>query len=212
MIGNNLKMARQKNQLTQAQVASRLHISPKTISSWENNHSAPDLDSLVHLGAVYQCSMDSLLATGNPSSVHAIDSRKRRGRSTLDKAAVIGLTFSKIGMIALKSLGIVVPSSMNVLCNIFLVIAVAWMLPTVMEKGINVDLKMRRMTMILTGILTSIMLTLQLSLLPFDRLISNPDRIAFFAGFVLIATTLGGGIFISLHFFREVLDAARMPS
>jgi hypothetical protein len=101
---------------------------------------------------------------------------------------------------------------MNVLCNIFLVIAVAWMLPTVMEKDINVDLKMRRMTMILTGILTSIMLTLQLSLLPFDRLISNPDRIAFFAGFVLIATTLGGGIFISLHFFREVLDAARMPS
>lgn len=208
MIGKNLKIARQKNQLTQAQVASRLHISPKTISSWENNHSAPDLDSLVHLGAVYQCSMDSLLATGDPSSAHAIDSRQCRRRSALAKAAVIGLTFSKIGMIALKSLGFVVPSRMNVLCNVFLLVAVAWMLPAVMEK----DIKVRRITMIVTGILTSIVMTLQLSILPFDQLISNPDRIAFFAGFILIAVTLGGGIFISLNFFSDVLDDARMPS
>lgn len=212
MIGNNLKTVRQKNKLTQAQVASRLHISPKTISSWENNRSAPDLESLVHLGVVYQCSMDTLLAMGNPSSTQNIDSRQHRGRSTLAKAAVIGLTFSKIGIIALKSLGFVMPSRINMLCNLFLLVIVAWMLPAVMEKIANTDFKIRWIRVILTGTLTSIMLTLQLSLLPFEQLMSNPNRIAFFTGFLLIAVALSCGIFMSFNFFKDILDDVRRRS
>ena len=58
---DKLKQARQQHHLTQMQVGTQLHVSAKTISSWENGRSFPDISTLVSLSDLYQISLDQLL-------------------------------------------------------------------------------------------------------------------------------------------------------
>nr|WP_087641673.1 helix-turn-helix transcriptional regulator [Enterococcus sp. 9D6_DIV0238]OUZ30287.1 hypothetical protein A5889_002575 [Enterococcus sp. 9D6_DIV0238] len=60
-LGNYLKEERNKKNLTQQQVAEKIHVSRQTISNWENEHSYPDLESLVSLSDLYEVSLDRLL-------------------------------------------------------------------------------------------------------------------------------------------------------
>ena len=59
--GNHLKGERLKRKFTQQKVAQDLHVSRQTISSWETEHSYPDIDSLIRLSDYYQVSLDQLL-------------------------------------------------------------------------------------------------------------------------------------------------------
>lgn len=56
-----LKVCRKHAQLTQSQVAEQLHVSRKTISGWENDHSFPDVGSLVQLSDIYDVRLDDLM-------------------------------------------------------------------------------------------------------------------------------------------------------
>lgn len=66
-IGSQLKYYREKNQLTQKDVAVVLHVTPQTISKWERNKSYPDVDQLVSLSEVYKVSVDKLIGRAKPS-------------------------------------------------------------------------------------------------------------------------------------------------
>jgi len=59
--GERLKQGRLAQQLTQKSVAEQLHVSRQTISSWENENSYPDIDSLLQLSDLYGLSLDTLL-------------------------------------------------------------------------------------------------------------------------------------------------------
>ncbi len=61
-LGQRLKEARQRAGLTQEELASQLGVSRQTISSWENERSAPDVGSVVKLGRLYNTSLDTLLS------------------------------------------------------------------------------------------------------------------------------------------------------
>lgn len=56
-----IKSYRQKNNWTQQDVAERLNVSRKTISSWENSRSYPDVFMLVQISDLYHVSLDDLL-------------------------------------------------------------------------------------------------------------------------------------------------------
>ena len=58
---DKLKQARQQHHLTQMQVGTQLHVSAKTISSWENGRSFPDISTLVSISDLYQIPLDQLL-------------------------------------------------------------------------------------------------------------------------------------------------------
>jgi len=58
---DNLKIVRKQKQMTQEDVATKLHVSRKTISSWENERSYPDIGMLVKISEVYTLSIDRLL-------------------------------------------------------------------------------------------------------------------------------------------------------
>ncbi|KLI77048.1 MULTISPECIES: helix-turn-helix domain-containing protein [Lacticaseibacillus] len=60
-LSDKLKLARQQQHLTQTQVAEQLHVSAKTISSWENARSFPDVGTLVSISDFYNISLDQLL-------------------------------------------------------------------------------------------------------------------------------------------------------
>lgn len=56
-----LKVRRSKAALTQQELADKLHVSRKTISSWETGRNRPDIDTLKQLAAIFQISLDDLL-------------------------------------------------------------------------------------------------------------------------------------------------------
>ena len=60
-VGQKLQMARNKQGLTQEQIAQQLQVSRQTISYWENNKSYPDIVSLITLSELYQIRLDQLL-------------------------------------------------------------------------------------------------------------------------------------------------------
>ena len=59
--GSRIKRRRQKLNLSQGQVANRLHVSSKTVSHWENGNSYPDIGALIQLSDYFQISLDSLI-------------------------------------------------------------------------------------------------------------------------------------------------------
>lgn len=56
-----IKSYRQRNNWTQQDVAEKLNVSRKTISSWETGRSYPDIFMLVQISDLYRISLDDLL-------------------------------------------------------------------------------------------------------------------------------------------------------
>ncbi|VDG18058.1 helix-turn-helix domain-containing protein [Lactiplantibacillus mudanjiangensis] len=61
-LGAHLKHLRQAKKLTQNDLASQLHVSRQTISSWETDRNQPDLTTIQQLANFYQVSLDTLVA------------------------------------------------------------------------------------------------------------------------------------------------------
>ena len=60
-LGKQIKMHRQKAELSQEELANRVYVSRQTISNWENDKSYPDVNSLVLLSEIFQISLDKLI-------------------------------------------------------------------------------------------------------------------------------------------------------
>ncbi|MBO1103692.1 helix-turn-helix transcriptional regulator [Enterococcus hirae] len=65
-VGSTLKYHRKKANLSQIELAHKLHVSRQSISSWENDHSYPSLDNLISLSRIYQTSIEDLLKDNEP--------------------------------------------------------------------------------------------------------------------------------------------------
>jgi len=60
-----LKNFRIKNQMTQEQLADKIHVSHQTISKWEQGINTPSIDNLLLLSDLYNISLDELIRGGN---------------------------------------------------------------------------------------------------------------------------------------------------
>lgn len=72
-----LKQMRNERQLTQEEVAEKIHVSRQTISNWENGRNLPDLSSLILLSEVYDVSLDELMK-GAPKMVKQLDKKIKK--------------------------------------------------------------------------------------------------------------------------------------
>ncbi len=61
MLSENIRNYRKKNNLSQEELASRLHIVRQTVSKWEKGYSVPDSDLLQKLAAEFNVSVSDLL-------------------------------------------------------------------------------------------------------------------------------------------------------
>ncbi|USS90691.1 helix-turn-helix domain-containing protein [Fructilactobacillus carniphilus] len=78
-LATKLITLRKQHQLTQSQLADKIHVSRKTISNWENHRSTPDLDSLNLLCELYQVPLDYFAANHqNPTQPAVKSSRWHR--------------------------------------------------------------------------------------------------------------------------------------
>ncbi len=61
MLGENIRNARQKQGMTQEELAVRLHVVRQTVSKWEKNLSVPDVQGLQEMAQVLQVPVSALL-------------------------------------------------------------------------------------------------------------------------------------------------------
>lgn len=61
LIGDKLKEARLKKNMTQEEVAEKIFVSRQSISNWENNKTYPDIGNVIVLSDLYDVSLDELL-------------------------------------------------------------------------------------------------------------------------------------------------------
>lgn len=60
-VGERLLLLRNKNGLTQEELAEQLDVSRQSISKWELNKTLPDVEKLIQLSEIYQVSIDYLI-------------------------------------------------------------------------------------------------------------------------------------------------------
>lgn len=60
-LGLKIRFYRTKQGFTQEQLANKLLVSRKTISSWENDRSSPDLKTLSRLSSIFNITLNDLL-------------------------------------------------------------------------------------------------------------------------------------------------------
>lgn len=84
-IGTRIARLRRQANLTQAKLADILHVSPKTVSKWENGYGLPDIKILPDLAAVLGVDADYLL-TGH--SKPALDPLERAGNAETKPSAL----------------------------------------------------------------------------------------------------------------------------
>ncbi|WP_215660712.1 helix-turn-helix domain-containing protein [Secundilactobacillus kimchicus] len=80
-VSERLGRARNNQQLTQLEVAQRLHVSRQTISNWETGRSYPDIASLLSLADLYRLSLDSLLKE-DAKMIEDVKKKERERRGT----------------------------------------------------------------------------------------------------------------------------------
>lgn len=92
--GDNLQALRRRQGLSQEQLAEKLDVTRQTISKWELNQSAPDLNYLCQLSEIFGMSLDALVKGGEePKGNTAEESTKpgKKGKWLLIIMAVISL-------------------------------------------------------------------------------------------------------------------------
>lgn len=65
MLGKNIIKFREKNNMSQQELAERIGISRQSISKWENENTLPSIDNLITLSGMLDVSLDELI-TGEP--------------------------------------------------------------------------------------------------------------------------------------------------
>lgn len=59
--GERISKLRQKKEITQRQLADKLFVTDKTISSWESNRTEPSMEMLIRLSEILECNVSYLL-------------------------------------------------------------------------------------------------------------------------------------------------------
>ena len=64
-LGDKIKKLRKENNLSQEQLAEKLHVSRQAISKWESNKVYPDIENLILLRDIFDVTLDDLIIKEN---------------------------------------------------------------------------------------------------------------------------------------------------
>ena len=107
-IGANIAAYRKRAGLTQAGLAEKLNYSDKAVSKWERGESAPDVQTLVALAALYEVTVNDLLVDPNalPEETGAVQrvmgaAVEKTLKRKADKRIILGLSSLLVWFVAL---------------------------------------------------------------------------------------------------------------
>lgn len=79
-LGEKLKQLRKSKGLTQEELAALLYVSRTAVSKWESGKGFPNIDSLKHISALFDISVDSLLSGDELLTIAEADSKQKETR------------------------------------------------------------------------------------------------------------------------------------
>lgn len=102
-VGKRISELRRKQGLTQEQLAELLGTTRQAVSKWESEKSNPDLDYVIHMGTLFQVSMDELLLGVQPNTVHAqrIETEGTRKPDPSKRSRIIFYVMAIVGILIL---------------------------------------------------------------------------------------------------------------
>ncbi|TPR37792.1 helix-turn-helix domain-containing protein [Apilactobacillus micheneri] len=90
-IGEKIKHSRKNNDLTQQQLADKLHVTRQALSKWENNLNYPNLDILFNISNILHISLNELLGEEENGVVKSISNDVRKKRRYVKYFIAIGI-------------------------------------------------------------------------------------------------------------------------
>lgn len=88
--GQFIQSCRKDLNMTQAELAERLNVSPQSVSNWERGESIADVATLPDLAKILRCSVDAILSGGGSSSVYRRHITVAQMREALNSVNRIG--------------------------------------------------------------------------------------------------------------------------
>ncbi|ANZ64987.1 transcriptional regulator [Secundilactobacillus paracollinoides] len=80
---------RKQHHLTQEEMATKLHVSWQTISSWETGRNLPDLETVVTIAEVFHVTLDTLILGDQTMQTKLIKDGNKTHRARLNLAAAV---------------------------------------------------------------------------------------------------------------------------
>ncbi len=97
-LGENLQYLRQKRGLTQEQIAEQLQVSRQSVSKWESDNSYPEMDKILQLCDIFQCSLDIFVKQDARKACAEDDSQYELHMNQYSTAITFGIAFILLGV------------------------------------------------------------------------------------------------------------------
>jgi transcriptional regulator with XRE-family HTH domain len=94
-LGNRIKEARERLNLSQDELAEKMAISRQAISKWETGKSYPDIEKILKLSDIFNLSLDELVKGDKTFQENLI----KEGRSTMSGLTILGYVLVALGVI-----------------------------------------------------------------------------------------------------------------
>ena len=96
-IGKNIKKLRTQKDITQEQLAERLHVTRQAVSNWENGKTQPDVETLSMLAECFEISVEELIygKKEEPAKEKKVVIEKTIKKG-LDSEAVVGIALAVV--------------------------------------------------------------------------------------------------------------------
>ncbi|MBQ5325015.1 MAG: helix-turn-helix transcriptional regulator, partial [Oscillospiraceae bacterium] len=72
-LGKKIRLLRLSNNMTQEQLAEKLNVTPQSVSKWENNITAPDIQLLPEISVIFGVTIDELFSITEESKLERIE-------------------------------------------------------------------------------------------------------------------------------------------
>lgn len=92
-LSQKLKDRRKELNLSQEEVATKIHVSRQTISNWETGRTLPDITSLVLISDIYEISLDSLIK-GDQEVMKSLNQDLKQAKQWFVTAALLNTAIS----------------------------------------------------------------------------------------------------------------------
>ena len=104
VVAKNIADLRQKNGMTQIDLAERLNYSDKSISKWERAESIPDISVLMEIASMFGVTLDYLVAqehdTAEEKEPESDEKPKRFSRDVLNHGFITGMSILLVWLVA----------------------------------------------------------------------------------------------------------------
>lgn len=99
-LSENLKLLRKQRGMSQEQLAEQLGVSRQAVSKWESNSGMPEMETLISLSEIFECSIDELLKSDLKDQNLANKQKYENHYNLMAKVYTFGITAILLGVCA----------------------------------------------------------------------------------------------------------------